>query len=275
MSNTRSFTTSLDIAASPEEVWTALTEAGELVRWFPLNAEVSPGAGGSMKWSWEDSWTWELRIEAWEPGRRLRLVQDEAPVYDAEGRVVDAPRSPGGPIVVEFTLEGVGGRTHLHLVHSGFGPAADWDDELDGISVGWQSELRGLRHYLERHRGRDRTVVAVRASSDASIETIWRRLAGGEGFALRPDAPRAGGAFEAAPPGGEPFTGSTELYIPDRAFFGVVPALGDAQFCISTHRAEGRTGMQVWLAAWNGRTPALDRFEAAARRTVDQLAGAR
>jgi uncharacterized protein YndB with AHSA1/START domain len=32
---TRTFTMALDIDASPEDVWRALTDAGELVRWFP------------------------------------------------------------------------------------------------------------------------------------------------------------------------------------------------------------------------------------------------
>jgi len=39
----RSFTMSLDIDATPEEVWRALTDAGALVRWFPLQARVTPG----------------------------------------------------------------------------------------------------------------------------------------------------------------------------------------------------------------------------------------
>jgi hypothetical protein len=141
--------------------------------------------------------------------------------------------------------------------------------------VGWQSELRGLRHYLERHRGQDRVVAVVRTSSSEPVEAAWRRLTGGEGFALKPAAPRPGEAFEITPPGGERYTGTVMLFIPDRAFFGVVPALGEAQFCLHAHRAEGRTGIQVWLAQWGERTPELERFEAAARRTVDQLVGVR
>jgi len=43
---------SLDLDASPDDVWRALTDARELVRWFPLDARVTPGAGGSMVWSW-------------------------------------------------------------------------------------------------------------------------------------------------------------------------------------------------------------------------------
>ena len=46
----RSFSMSIDIDATPEEVWRALTDAGELMRWFPLQARVTPGKGGSVFW---------------------------------------------------------------------------------------------------------------------------------------------------------------------------------------------------------------------------------
>jgi uncharacterized protein YndB with AHSA1/START domain len=39
----RVFEMSLDIAADPASVWNALTEAEELIRWFPLQADVKPG----------------------------------------------------------------------------------------------------------------------------------------------------------------------------------------------------------------------------------------
>ena len=48
----RAFELALDIDASADEVWRALTEAEELMRWFPLEAQVAPGNGGSMRrWS--------------------------------------------------------------------------------------------------------------------------------------------------------------------------------------------------------------------------------
>ena len=42
---TRAFRMSLDLDASPDEVWRALTEAEELVRWFPPDARVTPDVG--------------------------------------------------------------------------------------------------------------------------------------------------------------------------------------------------------------------------------------
>lgn len=36
----------IEVAASPAEVWKALTDPAELARWFPLEARVTPGEWG-------------------------------------------------------------------------------------------------------------------------------------------------------------------------------------------------------------------------------------
>lgn len=73
----RQFVTELEIAAPREAVWRALTEPDELTRWFPLQAEVSPGVGGRMGWSWNGEYTWVSAIDRWDPSLRLRLVQQD------------------------------------------------------------------------------------------------------------------------------------------------------------------------------------------------------
>lgn len=87
---TRSVEMAVDIAAPADAVWTALTDPAELVRWFPLQASVIPGAGGSVKCSWDDTWTWESTIDIWEPGRRSRLVQEEQRPLDVNGGLLPA-----------------------------------------------------------------------------------------------------------------------------------------------------------------------------------------
>ena len=52
VAGTRAFRMSLDLDATPEQVWQALTDPQELVRWFPTGARVRPGEGGTMLWSW-------------------------------------------------------------------------------------------------------------------------------------------------------------------------------------------------------------------------------
>ena len=138
----RSFSMSIDINATPEEVWRALTDAGELMRWFPLQARVTPGKGGSVFWGWDEHWAWESQIDAWEPERRLGLVENR-PAFDVNGEPLPGPPEQ---LAMEFTLDTHAGKTTLRIVHSGFGDGDSWDDELESVSAGWQFELRGLKH---------------------------------------------------------------------------------------------------------------------------------
>ena len=69
MAEPRTFETEIEIDAPVESVWKALTEADELTRWFPLEAKVNPGVGGSVEMSWTKYSVWDSRIEIWEPNR--------------------------------------------------------------------------------------------------------------------------------------------------------------------------------------------------------------
>src|SRR5262245_32300991 len=108
----------IEIAAPTDVVWRALTEAEELMRWFPLEARVTPGLGGSvwMRWDAEDPDT--SRIAIWEPGRRLRL-EDVAGSWS--GIATDYHLRPSAS----------GESTILRVVSFGFGDGASWDDTVD------------------------------------------------------------------------------------------------------------------------------------------------
>ena len=75
----RAVETELTVDAPAEAVWKAVADAEELVRWFPAQAEVSPGEGGSVRLAWDGNWASESRIEIWEPPRRLRTVTEQRP----------------------------------------------------------------------------------------------------------------------------------------------------------------------------------------------------
>ena len=49
---TRSHETSIEIRATPAEIWKTITEAEEIIRWFAPEASVTPGEGGKMFISW-------------------------------------------------------------------------------------------------------------------------------------------------------------------------------------------------------------------------------
>ncbi len=104
----RTIEKTLEIAAPPEAVWKTLTDAKELVRWFPLKAEVEPRVGGRIWLSWEGEFEGEHRIEIFEPERHLRTTWNPM------------TKDEGGPteLSVDYHLEGRGGGTILRLVHS-------------------------------------------------------------------------------------------------------------------------------------------------------------
>ncbi|HEY7497608.1 MAG TPA: SRPBCC domain-containing protein [Vicinamibacterales bacterium] len=244
---TRSFTMSIDIDATPEEVWRALTDAGELVRWFPLQARVTPGEGGAMFWSWDDKWAWESTIEVWEPGKRLTLVENR-PAFGVSG---DPLPVASQQMAMEFTLETHKGGTRLRLVHSGFGHGAVWDDELDGVSGGWQSELRGLRLYVERHAGRDRHHTAINTSTTLAINEVWKRLLSPSAFIVADGTLAEGARCVIHAATGDRFEGTVAWQRPGRDVLMIVDALDSGIFRVSTWRAGGKTGAQVWITTYS------------------------
>jgi uncharacterized protein YndB with AHSA1/START domain len=55
-----------------ERVWAAITEPGELVRWFPSAVELEPRAGGSVRFSGDPYTEGSTGVVlAWEPPHRL------------------------------------------------------------------------------------------------------------------------------------------------------------------------------------------------------------
>jgi uncharacterized protein YndB with AHSA1/START domain len=247
----RAFRMSLDLDASTDEVWRALTDAEELMRWFSTEARVTPGAGGSMLWSWGHGEDWKTRIDAWEPGRLLRLVQDDAAPSDVDGRQVSQGVAEPARIAMEFTLETHQGRTRLRLVHSGFGEGAAWDNEIEGITEGWQAELRSLRHYLRRHRGRNRRAARALVSTGMARDAAWARLLSPGGFTLTPAEPKEGERYEVVTPGGRRYSGVVELHLPGQTIAGTVGELDDGWFRLLTWKdAGGRTGVWAWLATY-------------------------
>lgn len=153
----------VEIDADPQTVWEAVSEAEQLQRWFPLEAAVEPGEGGSITLSWGPDIQGTAPIEVWEPGRRLVWAESWG-------------GDQGVRVAVDIRIEARGGKTVLRLVQSGFDEDARWDDYLDTLGSGWRYFLYNLKHYLERHPGRPRTMVWDRRKVRGAREEIWRRV---------------------------------------------------------------------------------------------------
>jgi uncharacterized protein YndB with AHSA1/START domain len=129
----------LDLAASPERVWKALTDPEELAAWFPdetIDLDVRSGGGGW--WRWSAHGRFAVRFEVVDPPRRLVWSWARDP---------EMPVGQGPTTRVEWTLEPrTGGGTTLRLRESGFVRPEDRRSN----EAGWDHELGELRDYLGR-----------------------------------------------------------------------------------------------------------------------------
>lgn len=269
----RQHVTEIEIDATPEQVFRALTEAEEIVRWFAPEAKVEPGpdgnmVGGSYYISWGPGMEGRSTISIWEPYERFAGFEERSQPYGCEG---DTPVETGTPrrIAVEYQIEALGGgKTRLRLVHSGFGRGAGWDDEFESTQRGWPVLLRNLKHALERHPGVDSTTVSVTAPCPITPEEVWRRLAArGRLENLKP-----GDRYSVRLSSGAVLEGTVSAYNPPEMFGGVGENLNDALvtwYCGSD--GKGTTVVNVTFTLWG---PARDRSNQLHTEWAEQLKAA-
>lgn len=258
---TRSIEREIFIGMEPERVWRALTEAGEIVNWFALAAESEPGVGGFVSLSWDLKAVEPDRchILEWEPGTRLRMTWRDAP-----GGVHELP--------VEITLEGRDGGTLLRLVHSGFLSDESWDEEYESHGRGWSYELRSLKFYLERQRGRRRRHVLERFPLDGDPVTGWRAVVGPSGgFAPALGVPAEGAEFLLGLPNGETTRAELLFAFDDRDFVAAADVLHGGLFRIALEMVSGAPEIWVWAFSWRMSEAELE----ATMRPIHEALGAR
>jgi uncharacterized protein YndB with AHSA1/START domain len=124
---------SVEIAASPSEVFASLIEPAQLNRWIAERAEVDPEVGGRYDFGWDHG-----------PVKILELEPDKVLAYSWRHSWQDA----AGPdaTVVRWELEGSRGHTHLTIVHSGFGGT---ERRTEGYQLGWMEFLASLKRMHE------------------------------------------------------------------------------------------------------------------------------
>ncbi len=240
---TRSVEATIEIAAPVDAVWKALTDAEELIRWFPLAARVEPGVGGSIWLGWGDLATWDSRIEVWEPNQHLRTTFGPQLKEGADASV---------ELAVDYYLESRGGGTYLRLVHSGFGPEADWDEEYDGVRRGWRYELGSLRDYLERHRGTIRRVAWATVRLEVPWEEAWGLLTSRRGILQEGDLKglKEGDRYSIQTASGLSLKGIVRLLDNGLEFAGTVENLNDGLFRMAVENCgQGSTAL-LWLATY-------------------------
>lgn len=133
----------VEIASPPERVFTALTSADDVVKWW--------GSADSYRTT-----EWTMKLEPGTPWRGSGVGSDGTP-FSVEGEVleVDAPRrlvwtwraawDGGNTTKVTYTLEPIDGGTRVTLRHEGF---ADRHDACRMHGEGWERVLGWAKAHL-------------------------------------------------------------------------------------------------------------------------------
>jgi uncharacterized protein YndB with AHSA1/START domain len=135
----------IELPASPEQVWEAITTRRGLAGWL-----------------WDQPAPEGLTPAAWDPPRRLRI---ELP-----------PGEDGATQAFEYVIEArEGGLAVLRFVHSGF-LGDSWEGDYDFGAVtghGWDMYLHTLAEYLEHFRDRTPTYITADAPPVSAQESAW------------------------------------------------------------------------------------------------------
>jgi uncharacterized protein YndB with AHSA1/START domain len=230
----QAITRQVEIEASPEAVWEALTTKEGLESWFPLEAAVEPGVGGSITLSWGPGVEGTAPIGTWEEGRRLVWIEGGS----------DDPAAV--PVAVDFQIEGRSGKTVVRLVHSGFQATDDWGEFADHLDSGWRYFLFNLKHYLEHHAGQTRRMVWRRVPVTIDRDLFWQRLRSKDGL-VRSNGP------DVPPTSVELWTGEPARLVqvtPSIHLAAAVPDWNDGLLFVELEPGRERFHIGVWLSLY-------------------------
>jgi uncharacterized protein YndB with AHSA1/START domain len=198
-----------EVAATPEQVWEAISTGPGIDSWFMGRNEVLPiggsvteqsemGKGSTVRTEF-GGYAPESTVTAWDPLRRL-----------AYGT---APAGDGRFVAYEFLIEGrEQGSTVLRMVTSGFLPGDDWADEYEAMTKGLALFFRTLVEYVTYFAGRTATPVTAFGPRVDDWPAAWRMLGGALGLA---GSAAEGDRVQFADPRGQLISGVVYFVNPD------------------------------------------------------------
>lgn len=139
----------IELAASPERVWRALTDYQEFSQWFRVKLESPFAAGqpnkGQISCEGYDHLVMELVVDKMETERLFSFHWHPYSVDPA----VDYSNEQ--PTLVEFLLEAIDGGTRLTVVESGFDalPAERRDEAFRMNEGGWTQQVKNLEAHVQ------------------------------------------------------------------------------------------------------------------------------
>jgi uncharacterized protein YndB with AHSA1/START domain len=128
----------ITVDAPPETVFRALTDAGELERWFPTGAESDARPGGAYRYQFEFE----------QDTSRNHTYSGTYTAFEAPVRVAYDWPTEDGMTSVEFRVAPSGDGSEVALLHTGWD--AHSDDGVEEFRQGWGFFLSNLEGYLER-----------------------------------------------------------------------------------------------------------------------------
>jgi hypothetical protein len=155
-------------------------------------------------------------------------------------------------MATEISLETREGTTVVRIVQSGFLADASWDEEYDGTRRGWGFQLRGLKLYLERHRGTARHVAWARVRRTMAPDDAWQRLTAADALVREGSLAnlRPGDRFRFGSADGDVFEGEVHALVPGRDFIGTVANWNHALMRIQLDDLPLRGYRDVGLWLW-------------------------
>ncbi len=139
------------IRAKPELVYSSLTSARELTRWWLQGAETDARNAGRLRMIWPRA---RVQDGARAPGfgEREGVFVDLEPARKVAWLWKPARGEKGVPSLTSIFVLPARGGSEVTLLHSGFPSAASADALYHGYARAWEDGLAKLKLYLETGR---------------------------------------------------------------------------------------------------------------------------
>jgi uncharacterized protein YndB with AHSA1/START domain len=164
------FDETIEVPATPEQVWDAIATGPGIDSWFMGRNEVDAGTAVRQGFG---EYQPDMPVTTWDPPNRLRYTTPTAP----DGRFV----------AFEFLVQGRGvASTVLRVVNTGFLPGDDWADEFEAMTMGSRLFWTTLGTYLTHFAGRFGTPLTVFGPAVDDWTQAWETLGKAMNLAGRP-----------------------------------------------------------------------------------------
>jgi uncharacterized protein YndB with AHSA1/START domain len=148
-----------EIAALPETVFRALTDADELSRWWTSGADSDARKGGAF----------EYRFEFPDQPERDHTYSGTYDVLETNARVAYPWSYGAGTTKVDVTLGPSGDGTQLRLVHTGWPEGAEGAESVRIHEEGWRFFLENLKTWLERGEDRRAEMMGMKTPAATGV----------------------------------------------------------------------------------------------------------